>query len=156
MIQTPVTIISGGFGAGKTTLIERLIKANPQTRFAVLLNREDSDMADFERVTEAGGQALPVFGGCICCTLADSYVAAMLQLTAVRDGFDHLLIEPSGRADPRVVWEFITADPELRAGKIVVVRLRNVLETCAALEQMCDEAADLVHAPGGSLDGILD
>lgn len=120
MIQTPVTVITGAAGTGKTTLITKILSAHPDKKFAILVNRLDRDMGDVERITQAGGRCLPVLGGCICCDLADSFVGAMLQITAVRDIYDHILIEACSIADPDKVMEFAHADPELAAGQIIV------------------------------------
>jgi len=77
-------------------------------------------MHDVNAITEAGGRCLPVLGGCICCSLADSFVAAMLQITAVRDSYDHILIEACAAADPVKVMEFAHADSELAARRIIL------------------------------------
>jgi len=122
VIQTPVTVIAGGAGSGKTTLITKIIKSHPKMKFAVLVNRLDRDMSDVEQITKAGGRCLPVPGGCICCDLADSFVGAMLQITAVRDIYDHILIEACSTANPAKVMEFAHADPELEARRIIVTR----------------------------------
>lgn len=122
MIQTPVTVIAGADGTGKTSLIEKIIRANPGKNFAVLVNKLNLDMRDVEKITEAGGRCLPVLGGCICCNLADSFVGAMLQITAVRDNYDHILIEACSAADPAKVMEFAHADPELEVRRIIITR----------------------------------
>lgn len=120
MIQTPVSVIAGPYLCGKTTLTAQLIRANPALKCAVLVNRSDQSMADVETLSDAGGRCLPVLGGCICCTLEDSFVGAMLQITAVRDIYDHILIEACGEADPSKVMEFAEADPELLPARILL------------------------------------
>ena len=120
MIVTPVSIIAGPTGCGKTTLAAALIRANPEKNIAVLANRLDRSMADVETLTEAGGRCLPVLGGRICTELEDAFVGAMLQITAVRDIYDHILIEASGGSDPAKLMEFAEADQELLPARSLV------------------------------------
>lgn len=120
MIETPVTVIAGPKACGKTTLGVALVKANPGLRVAALVNRLDQSMADADALSAAGARVLPVPGGCMCCALYDSFVAAMLQITAVRDGLDHILIEAAAPADPTPLIEFTQADPELSTARLLL------------------------------------
>lgn len=135
MILTPVTVVAGAYGCGKTTLIEHIIKSNPDQRFAVLVNKIDRSMEDVHRISEVGGRCLPVLGGCICCKLQDSFIGAMLQITAVRDTYDHILIEACGEADPTPLLAFADADQELIPNGILSPHCPNVVPDTGYLEK---------------------
>jgi len=94
--MTRIDIFSGFLGAGKTTLIRKLIAEGYQGEKLVLIENEFGEIAiDGGFLQDAGVQITEMNSGCICCTLVGDFTKALKQ---VMDDFapDRILIEPSG------------------------------------------------------------
>lgn len=94
--MTKVNVISGFLGAGKTTLIQKLLKDVFKNEKVVLVENEFGEIGiDGGFLKDAGIIVNEVNGGCICCTLQGDF---QMALAKVRDTYhpDHILIEPSG------------------------------------------------------------
>ncbi|MCR4621943.1 MAG: GTP-binding protein [Clostridiales bacterium] len=94
--MTDVTIISGFLGAGKTTLIKKLLSEVFQGQKVVLLENEYGEVGiDGGFMKDSGIQITELNSGCICCTLAGDFQDAINEIV---DKFapDRLIIEPSG------------------------------------------------------------
>ena len=94
--MTKITIFSGFLGAGKTTLIKKLIKDGYQGEKLVLIENEFGQIGiDGGFLKEAGIQINEMNSGCICCSLVGDFGKALQQvLEEYRP--DRILIEPSG------------------------------------------------------------
>jgi G3E family GTPase len=94
--MTKIDIFSGFLGAGKTTLIRKLIKEAYAGQKIVLIENEFGEIAiDGGFLKDAGVQITEMNSGCICCTLVGDFKAA---LEKVIDEYapDRIIIEPSG------------------------------------------------------------
>ena len=94
--MTRIDIFSGFLGAGKTTLIKKLIKEGYKDEQLVLIENEFGEIGiDGGFLKEAGIQINEMNSGCICCSLVGDFKEA---LTKVLDQYhpDRILIEPSG------------------------------------------------------------
>ncbi len=109
--RTPVHIISGFLGVGKTTLLQRELArragqdGQAGERCAVLVN--DFGEARIDRLLLGGGvQVSDIAGGCVCCTAPAGLVPA---LTAILEELrpDRLFIEPSGLARPQDIVDML-------------------------------------------------
>ena len=105
--KTPVTIVTGFLGAGKTTLIRHLM-ANPQgKRLAVLVNEFGATGVDGAILKSCADANCPedniieLANGCICCTVADEFIPTIERLMALESRPDHILVETSGLALPK-------------------------------------------------------
>ncbi|MBQ9048236.1 MAG: GTP-binding protein [Solobacterium sp.] len=94
--MTKVNVISGFLGAGKTTLIQKLIKDVFQGQKVVLVENEFGEIGiDGGFLKEAGIEITEINSGCICCTLQGPFEEALKQIVE-RFHPDHIIIEPSG------------------------------------------------------------
>ncbi|MBQ3168555.1 MAG: GTP-binding protein, partial [Clostridia bacterium] len=94
--MTNVTIISGFLGAGKTTLIQKLLKEAFQGEKCVLLENEYGEVGiDGGFMKESGIEITELNSGCICCTLAGDFTDAIGEIVE-KFHPDRLIIEPSG------------------------------------------------------------
>ena len=94
--MTQIDIFSGFLGAGKTTLIRKLIQEAYQGEKLVLIENEFGDIAiDGGFLQDAGIQITEMNSGCICCTLVGDFTKALKQVIA-EYAPDRILIEPSG------------------------------------------------------------
>ena len=94
--MTKIDIFSGFLGAGKTTLIRKLIAEAYQGEKLVLIENEFGEIAiDGGFLKDAGVEITEMNSGCICCTLVGDFTKALGQ---VMEQFhpDRILIEPSG------------------------------------------------------------
>lgn len=105
--KTPVTVVTGFLGAGKTTLIRHLLQ-NPQgRRLAVLVNEFGDVGVDGDLIRACADANCPeaniveLTNGCICCTVADEFIPSIERLLALDPRPDHIVIETSGLALPK-------------------------------------------------------
>ena len=94
--MTKIDIISGFLGAGKTTLIQKLIKEVYAGKKVVLVENEFGEIGiDGGFLKDAGIVVNEINSGCICCTLQGDFRNA-LQEVVKKYNPDHIIIEPSG------------------------------------------------------------
>jgi len=94
--MTKIDIISGFLGAGKTTLIKKLIKEALGGEKVVLIENEFGEIGiDGGFLKEAGIEITEMNSGCICCTLVGDFGAALRDVITKYEP-DRIIIEPSG------------------------------------------------------------
>ncbi len=149
----PFTILTGWLGAGKTTVLNRLLAQRPSRRIAVLVNELGRISIDTQLILRRGSDVLELAGGCICCSvdlkndLWDG-IGDVIQ----RSSPDHVVLETTGIAEPAAILEGLARlPPAIRtrvspAGVVCVVDASCAAATLArrheAREQL--EAADRV------------
>lgn len=130
MIQPlPIVIVSGFLGAGKTTLMRRLIVDARRRGFkaAVIVNEFGAEDVDSNILRQAGAELMDgIAGGCACCSGRDDLQETLLELGERRaaERPDIVLMEASGLADPLLLLDVTTgADllPLVRVAAIVSV-----------------------------------
>ena len=114
--MTKVNIISGFLGAGKTTLIKKLLNGAFEGEKVVLLENEYGEVGiDGGFMKDSGIQVTEINSGCICCTLVGDFSDALVKMIDTYHP-DRILIEPSGvgkLSDIRkVVSDVAEAHPE--------------------------------------------
>ena len=91
-----INVISGFLGAGKTTLIRKLLTGSLRNEKVVLLENEYGEIGiDGGFMKDAGITVTELNAGCICCTLAGDFQAAVDQLIDTYHP-DRILVEPTG------------------------------------------------------------
>ena len=94
--MTKIDIFSGFLGAGKTTLIKKLIKESFAGQKVVLIENEFGEIGiDGGFLKESGIQINELNAGCICCSLVGDFLAALQQVVEQYHP-DRIVIEPSG------------------------------------------------------------
>jgi G3E family GTPase len=94
MSKIPVTVITGFLGAGKTSLLNQLIKNHKDKKFVIIENEFGEENIDSELVTNIGNEDLfELSGGCICCNLNTELFLVLEKLISNNHSFNHLLIE---------------------------------------------------------------
>ena len=107
-----ITVISGPLGAGKTTLVNRLLNNPGDRQIAVIVNDMGKVNVDAELIadeTEEG--VIDLSNGCICCRLQEDLVTEVTRLADER-AFDHLVVEASGISEPIPVAQALTVGTE--------------------------------------------
>jgi len=128
--KTPVTIVTGFLGAGKTTLISHLIRNAGGRRLAVIVNEfgtvgVDGDILKSCAIPDCPAENIfELSNGCICCTVADDFIPTVEALLKLDPKPDHILIETSGLALPK---------PLLKAFDWPAIRSRITVDGVIAL-----------------------
>jgi G3E family GTPase len=100
MTATPLTIITGFLGAGKTTLLNRILSADHGLKIAVLVNDFGSVNIDAALIVNVEGETYSLSNGCICCTIREDLVKAVMDVLNRPDPPEYIVIETSGVSDP--------------------------------------------------------
>jgi len=123
--RIPVTIITGFLGAGKTSLLNKLIRRHPEKKFAIIENEFGETGIDGGLITAASEAIFELSNGCICCSLGEDFLFTLENLLGSKYEFDYLLIETTGIADPSgIVDAFVsgnTIQQKFRIDSIVCV-----------------------------------
>lgn len=165
--RTPldILIVTGPLGAGKTTVVNRLLKAEVVAgrRVAVLINEfgaisVDGALVDAERPELAGVANL--INGCVCCSLRDDVVATLKAWCDQPEGQrpERVVLETTGLADPTDLLDLET-EPAL-AGRLRLTGLLTVLSCLAPVDHLKTKPlihrqaalASLIHLSKGDLD----
>jgi G3E family GTPase len=121
MEPRPFTVIGGFLGAGKTTLVNHILRHSRGVRYAVLVNDFGAINIDAGLIEAHDGQTMALTNGCICCSLSDGFITTMLRLMETPERFDHVIIEASGVSEPDRIMDFARLDPMLRPDAILVL-----------------------------------
>jgi G3E family GTPase len=114
MATIPVTVLTGFLGAGKTTLLNRLLREANGKRYAVIVNEYGEIGIDGDLVVGAEEEVYELNNGCVCCKLRGDLVRVVSNLVRRPGGFDGILIETTGLADPAPVAQTFQLDDLLR------------------------------------------
>lgn len=117
----PLTVIAGYLGAGKTTLINRLLREDHGVRLMVLVNDFGAINIDADLLESADEDTLTLSNGCVCCTMGADLFLALGGALDRRPRPDHLLVEASGIARPAQIANAAIAEPEMQYSGIVTV-----------------------------------
>jgi G3E family GTPase len=96
----PLTIVGGFLGAGKTTLVNRLLAEAGSRRFAVLVNDFGKINIDAKLIGYQSDAVVSLANGCICCEFGDNVYQTVFRMLEVEPPLDGIVIEASGVADP--------------------------------------------------------
>jgi G3E family GTPase len=144
---TPVTLIGGYLGAGKTTLVNHLLRNAGGRRLAVLVNEFGSLPIDADLIVAREDNLISISGGCICCSFGNDLVAALIDLKKRGSSIDHLLIETSGVALPGSIVQSLTLLPGLALDGVIVLADAETIEARARDRYMGDTVlGQLAHA----------
>lgn len=122
MTPIPVSILTGFLGAGKTTLLNYILKQNHGYKFAVIVNEVGKIGIDGMLVENQKEEIVQMNNGCLCCTIRKDLVKGVQNLVK-KGGFDYLLIETTGIADPGPVAQTFLNIPQLQQ----YVRLDSII-----------------------------
>lgn len=116
MKETPVLLLTGYLGSGKTTLVNRILANKKGIKFAVIVNDigevniDGSLIAKEGVVSQKDASLVPLQNGCICCTLKMDLVEQLHDITS-SGKFDYIVIEASGICEPEPIARTICSIP---------------------------------------------
>ncbi len=99
----PTLIVGGYLGAGKTTLVNHLLRHADGRRIAVMVNDFGELTIDADLIEGAEGSVLALAGGCVCCSFGSDLLGALQDVLQRQPPPDLILIETSGVALPAAV-----------------------------------------------------
>ncbi|MDN5853192.1 MAG: GTP-binding protein [Actinomycetia bacterium] len=135
-----LTLVAGYLGAGKTTLVNRILGNRSLRRTAVVVNDFGSVNIDAALIADSGADTIELTNGCICCQIGDNVQRTMSAL-AERSDIDCVICEVSGVGDPAQLRAWSTY-PGFRPGGVLVC-----VDAVATVERLHDEyVADVVAA----------
>jgi G3E family GTPase len=112
---TPVTVLTGYLGAGKTTLLNRILTEDHGKRYAVIVNEFGEIGIDNDLVVGADEEVFEMNNGCVCCTVRGDLIRVVQGLMKRKGGFDAIVVETTGLADPGPVAQTFFVDEDVRA-----------------------------------------
>ena len=143
--ETPVLLLTGYLGSGKTTLVNKILANKKGIKFAVIVNdicevNIDADLIEAGGVVDQKDDSLVALqNGCICCTLKMDLVQQLNEIVS-QQKFDYIVIEASGICEPAPIAQTICAYPQMypdlaKKGKAVLDSIVTVVDA----RRMCDE-----------------
>ena len=142
----PVTVIGGYLGAGKTTLVNHLLRHAAGRRIAVLVNDFGELPIDADLIEAEDGDVLSLAGGCVCCSFGSDLMGALIKLAQRTPRPDQLLIETSGVALPGAVAASLTLLTDVVLEAVVVLADAETVRARAADRYLADTIARQLHA----------
>lgn len=119
--MTPILLLTGYLGSGKTTLVNHILTNERGIKFAVIVNDIGEVNIDAELIQRGGvvdtkdDSLMALQNGCICCTLKMDLVKQIEDIMAM-DRFDYIVIEASGICEPAPIAQTICSIPQMGAG----------------------------------------
>jgi G3E family GTPase len=113
--KIPVTVLTGYLGAGKTTLLNRILTEPHGKKYAVIVNEFGEIGIDNDLIVDADEEVFEMNNGCICCTVRGDLIRILSALMKRSGGFDGILVETTGLADPAPVAQTFFADEDVAA-----------------------------------------
>lgn len=116
--ETPVLLLTGYLGSGKTTLVNRILANRRGIRFAVIVNdigeiNIDADLIQKGGIVDKKDDSLVALqNGCICCTLKMDLVQQITDILSLHR-FDYIVIEASGICEPEPIAQTICSIPSM-------------------------------------------
>jgi G3E family GTPase len=147
----PVSILTGFLGAGKTSLLNRLLKDPDLTDTAVIINEFGDVSLDHLLVEASSDGIIELSDGCLCCTVRGELVDTLADLmdrmqTGKIKPLKRVVIETTGLADPAPVLQSVMGNPVIAQsyrldGVVTVVDAVNGLSTLANHEEAVKQVA---------------
>ena len=151
MQPTPVTVLTGFLGSGKTTILNRLLK-QPDLSDTVAIINEFGEIGLDHLLVERTDETLTLLNnGCLCCTVRGDLVETLSDLAQRREAgailpYRRVVVETTGLADPAPILHTLMTEPEVTArhrleGVVTAVDGVNGLATLNAHAEAVKQAA---------------
>jgi G3E family GTPase len=139
--RIPVTILTGFLGSGKTSLLNRALRAPEMAHTLVIINEFGEISLDHALAASSDDAVVVLENGCLCCTVRSDLVGSLNNLYHAREAgeiprFENVVIETSGLAEPAPVLQAFLSEPTLDglyrvASVVALVDAVNGIDTFA-------------------------
>ncbi|HET9625571.1 MAG TPA: GTP-binding protein [Kofleriaceae bacterium] len=149
-MRVPLVVVTGFLGAGKTTLVNRLLArraARPATRgkLGVIVNELGEVGIDGSLLAGDATRQVELPGGCVCCVLGDELGTTLLELIARTPDLEAIVLETTGVAEPLpIAWAVArppVADQVRLAAVVTLIDASNFLASRAVSASVEAQAA---------------
>jgi len=118
-VKTPVVLVTGYLGSGKTTLISRLLEHPGMGETAVIVNELGEVGIDHHLLRRVDERTVLLSSGCVCCVLRGDLADELRDLLDRRDAnevphFRRVVVETTGVADPTPIVTTLLSEPLVR------------------------------------------
>ncbi|QPM92481.1 CobW family GTP-binding protein [Pseudooceanicola algae] len=115
--RLPVTLLTGFLGAGKTTVLNGLLRSPGQDRIAVIVNEFGEAGLDHDLIEAVDEEIVLMRSGCLCCSVRGDLARVVVDLLNRRSeghlAFERVVIETTGLADPGPIIQTLQVTPDL-------------------------------------------
>ena len=149
--RTPVTLLTGFLGSGKTTVLNHVLKQPGMAATAVIINEFGEIGLDHMLVQKASDDVVLLNSGCLCCTVRSDIAETLLDLFVGRakgklPPFNRIVIETTGLADPApilhtLMMDALVEDRYLLDGVVATVDAVNGMATLDLQPEAVKQAA---------------
>ncbi len=131
----PITLLTGFLGAGKTTLVNRLLADPGHAQTAVIVNELSDTGIDRSLIAAVKGQVIEMTTGCLCCSAGGDVTHALLDLAKRAEHYEitpfaRVVIETTGLADPAPLLPQLMLDARL----VAHYRLTSIITVVDAVQ----------------------
>ncbi len=133
-VRMPLTVVTGFLGSGKTTIVREFLRRPGFQNTAAIINEFGEIGIDHDLIDSSREDLVALSTGCLCCAMQGDLANTVQRLMAVAasgqaPGFDRILLETSGMADPTPILQTAIVDPYLSE----TVEIANVVVAVDAL-----------------------
>ena len=166
MKETPVLLLTGYLGSGKTTLVNHILTNSDGIKFAVIVNDIGEVNIDAGLIEKGGivdqqdDSLVALQNGCICCTLKMDLVRQIEQLVMMQR-FDYIVIEASGICEPEPIAQTICSIPQMGGAftRLGTPRLDAIVTVVDALrlqsEFSCGEKLQVANIGEEDIENLI-
>ncbi|WP_108502639.1 CobW family GTP-binding protein [Paracoccus indicus] len=150
--RIPITLLTGFLGAGKTTMLNRLLHDPQAGRIAVIVNEFGEAGLDHDLIEDVAEDVVLMESGCICCTIRSDLSRTLADLHDRLDAgtlaFDRVVIETTGLADPGPIHHTLMLDDQIarRFRLDGIVTVVDAVHGTATLDRHAEAQAQVAMA----------
>ena len=149
-MRVPLVLVTGFLGAGKTTLVNRILARRAErgdtTKLGVIVN-ELGEIGIDGALLAGGARQVELPGGCVCCVLGDDLDRTLLELVATNPELEAIVLETTGVAEPLPIAWAVRREPVAQAVRLaIVVALVDATHFIAAQKVSAAVPAQVAYA----------